>query len=87
MKKKPLVSIIIPYFKKKDFFKQTIKSIISQSYRNFEIILVYDDQNLEELFFVKKLLNKIKNKKILVNKKNLGPGFSRNKGILSSKGN
>ncbi len=87
MKKKPIVSIIIPYFKKKKFFKKTINSIVSQSYRHFEIILVYDDSDLTELLFVKKLLKKIKNKKILINKVNLGPGNARNKGILVAKGN
>ena len=86
MKKKFFISIIIPYFKKKKFFKETIKSIINQSYQNFEIILVYDDINQNELFFVKKTLGKIKNKKILVNKNNLGPGNSRNKGIATAKG-
>ena len=86
MKKNPLVSIVIPYFKKKNFFKKTIKSIVSQSYKNFEIIIVYDDKNLNELLFVKNSLKKIKRKKILINKKNYGSGISRNKGILKSRG-
>ena len=87
MKKKDIISIIIPYFKKKLFFEKTIKSISNQSYKNFEIILIYDSVNHNELLFVKKVLRKIKNKKILINKKNLGPGNSRNKGILKAKGN
>ena len=87
MKKKNIISIIIPYFKKKLFFEKTIKSISNQSYKNFEIILIYDDLDQNELSFVKKVLRKIKNKKILINKKNLGPGNSRNKGILKAKGN
>ena len=87
MKKKNIISIIIPYFKKKTFFEKTIKSKSNQSYKNFEIILIYDDLDQNELSFVKKVLRKIKNKKILINKKNLGPGNSRNKGILKAKGN
>jgi len=86
MKNKIIISVVIPYFKKKLFFKETIKSIINQSYKNFEIILIYDDMNQNQLSFVKSILKKFKNKKILVNKKNLGPGNSRNKGILESKG-
>ena len=35
-----LVSVIVPYFKKKKFIEQTIKSILSQTYKNFEIIVV-----------------------------------------------
>jgi len=86
MKKKINISVIIPYFKKKKYFEKTIKSIVNQSYKNFEIILIYDDVNQNELIFVKNVLKKIKDKKILVNKKTIGPGNSRNKGILKAKG-
>tara|TARA_Y100000590_G_scaffold409310_1_gene501378 strand:- start:251 stop:1024 length:774 start_codon:yes stop_codon:yes gene_type:complete len=86
MKNKNLVSVIIPYFKKRNFLKKTIKSIVSQTYKNIEIILIYDDKNLDDLFFIEDLLKNVKNKKIIINKKNLGPGFSRNKGILKSNG-
>ena len=81
-----LVSVIIPYYRKKPFFEKTIDSINSQTYKNFEIILIYDDNNRSDLLFVKKVLKKIKNKKIIVNKKNLGVGISRNRGINKSKG-
>ena len=81
-----LVSIIIPYYRKKLFFEKTIDSINSQTYKNFEIILIYDDNNRSDLLFVKKVLKKIKNKKIIINKKNLGVGISRNRGINKSKG-
>jgi teichuronic acid biosynthesis glycosyltransferase TuaG len=86
MKNDITVSIIIPYFRKKFFFQKTIRSIINQSFKEYEIILIYDDQDLQELDFVKKVLTKVKKKKILINKKNLGAGISRNKGILASKG-
>ena len=45
MKKKPLISIIITYYKKKDFIKQTLKSIFNQSYKNFEVIFVFDEND------------------------------------------
>ena len=81
-----LVSIIIPYYKKKSFFKKTINSVLNQTYKNFEVILIYDDNNRSELLFVKKVLKKVKNKKIITNKKNVGVGISRNHGIQRSKG-
>ena len=84
--KKNIISVIIPYFKKRIFFKETIRSIINQSYKNFEIILIYDDTNQNELKFVKDVLKKFRNKTILINKNNMGPGNSRNKGILKAKG-
>ena len=42
-----LVSIILPYYKKKDFINLTIESLLKQTYKNFEIIIVDDEQSLE----------------------------------------
>jgi len=39
-KKSPLVSIIVPTFNRKFFLEQTLNSIVNQSYKNFEIIIV-----------------------------------------------
>ena len=80
-----LVTIIIPYYKKKKFFKKTIKSVIKQTHQNFEVILIYDDVDKAELPFVKFTLRKINNVKIIINKRNLGAGYSRNIGIKKSK--
>ena len=82
-----LISIIIPFYKKKLFFFKTVKSILNQSYKNFEVILIYDDTSKTDLKFVKKVLQNIKKKKIIINKKNLGVGRSRNLGIKIAKGN
>ena len=59
-----LVSVIIPYYKKKKYFSKTISSVLSQTYRNIEIIIVYDDSDLSEFKFLSKL--KKKDKRILV---------------------
>ena len=81
----PPVSIIISYFKKKKFFEKTIDSIINQTYQNFEVIVIYDDSDRSELDWIKKILKKVRRHKIIVNKKNIGAGPSRNKGINSAK--
>jgi teichuronic acid biosynthesis glycosyltransferase TuaG len=87
MKKKiPLVSIIIAYYKKKYFFENTVNSILNQTYRNFEVIVIYDDTDKSELSFVKKIISKFPRSKVIINKKNIGAGLSRNKGIHSAKG-
>lgn len=80
------VSVIIPYYKKRFFFFDTLKSALNQTYKNFEIIIIYDDENREDLEYLKKITRFNKKITILVNKKNLGPGYSRNKGIKYSKG-
>ena len=81
-----LVSIIIPYYKKKKYIEQSINSVINQNYRNFELIIVYDDENKADLGFLKKITKKDKRIKLYINRKNLGAGRSRNKGIKLSKG-
>ena len=87
MKKKPHISIIITYFNKRRFIKKTLNSIFSQSYKNYELIFVYDDSNYEDLKYLKPYLKVFKNKKIIINKKNLGVARSRNKALAKCKGN
>ena len=81
-----LVSVIIPYYKKKKYFSKTISSVLSQTYRNIEIIIVYDDSDLSEFKFLSKLKKKHKRILLHINKKNIGAGASRNLGIKIAKG-
>ena len=62
MKKIPLVSIIISFYKKKKYIKKTLNSILNQSYKNYEIIFIYDDEDKSDLIYVKSLLKKFKKK-------------------------
>ena len=79
-----LVSVIIPFFKKKNFIDQSISSVLNQSYSNIEIIIVYDDEEKSDLEYLRKIYNSNKKIKIIVNEKNIGAGFSRNKGFLNN---
>ena len=79
--KKPLVSVLITYYKKRKYISKTLKSILDQTYKNFEIIFIYDDSNNEDLNLIRKLLSKFKKKKLIINKKNLGVAKSRNIGL------
>ena len=81
-----LISVIIPYYKKKEYITSSINSVLNQTYKNLEIIIIYDDLNKEDLNLLKKIKKKDKRIKIYINKKNLGAGRSRNKGIKLSKG-
>ncbi len=83
---KDLVSIIIPYYKKKKYILKTINSILNQSYNQFEIIIIYDDENLSDLDYLEKLFKLEKKIKIIKNLKTIGAGFSRNRGIENAKG-
>ena len=55
-----LVSVIIPYFKKKQYISETINSVLDQSYKNYEILIVYDDDCLNDLDFLEEIKKKDK---------------------------
>ena len=80
------VSVIMPYYKKLCFFEESYNSALNQNYSNIEIIIIYDDDDLTELSFIKKIINNRKNTILIINKKNYGVGFSRNIGINRSQG-
>ena len=80
-----LVSIIMPYYNKEFYFRKSINSVLNQSYKNFELIIIFDDI-LERYANFKKLIPRDKRIKVYINKKNLGAGKSRNLGIKKSKG-
>ena len=81
-----LVSVIIPYYKKKKYISETVNSVLDQSYKNFEIIIIYDDESFEDLNYIEQIKKKDKRISIIKNKKNSGAGASRNVGISKSKG-
>ena len=82
-----LVSVITPYYRKKNFIKESILSILNQSYKNLEIILIYDDFDKGDLSFIQQIVALDKRIKLIINPKNLGAGHSRNLAIKSAKGN
>jgi teichuronic acid biosynthesis glycosyltransferase TuaG len=81
-----LVSIIIPYYKKREYITATIHSVLKQTYKNIEVIIIYDDQLKKDLKFIKSLVSLDKRIALIINKKSLGAGLSRNNGIKKSKG-
>ena len=89
MKKLPYVTIIIPYKNNLEYLFIALKSIFKQSYKNFKILIVYDDEDKTDLFKIKKFFKNtlFKRKisyKIIVNKYSLGAGYARNVGIKKS---
>lgn len=81
-----LVSIIIPYYKKKLYIEEAVNSAINQTFKDIEIIIVFDDPEGNDLSYIQKISKKDKRIKLIINDKNLGAGNSRNIGILKSIG-
>ena len=90
MNKLPYVTIIIPYKNNLDYLFSALKSVFKQSYKNFKIIIIYDDEDKSDLFKIKNFFKSITIKKkipfeIIVNKNSLGAGHARNVGLKKSK--
>jgi glycosyltransferase involved in cell wall biosynthesis len=79
----PLVSIIIPYYNKKDTINRSVDSVLNQTYTNWELIIIDDksevplevsqDWNSQQIICLK-------------NEDNLGPGLSRQRGLDIARG-
>ena len=82
-----LVSVIMPYYRKKEYVENAIISVENQSYKNIELIIIYDDDDINDFKFLKNITQKYNNIKILKNDHNIGAGLSRNKGIKNANGN
>ena len=73
----PLVSIIMPYFKKDLYIEKTIESIIDQSHKELEIIIIDDELSDHSNKVLKKIQKKDLRIKIILNEKNLGAGVKK----------
>lgn len=88
MKTNPLISVIIPAYNSSQTIEEALKSVITQTYQNFEIIIIDDCSTDNTVEVIKEFIeNHPKHKIILiVNKENSGPAKSRNRGIEISNG-
>ena len=79
------VSVVIPTYNRCIYLVEAINSVLSQSYKNIEIIIV-DDASTDQTQDVLKLFSKNKNIKFFKNPKNLGQARSLNFGWKKSNG-
>ena len=84
MKSDPKVAIILPNYNSDLFLKTTINSVLNQSYKNWQLIIVDDCSNQKTQSILKTFL---KNKKIKIfwSKTNRGAAYCRNFAIKKSK--
>ena len=79
-----LISIIIPTYNRPDYLKKAIKTVLNQTYKNIEIIIVDDFSKVDN----KKIIDSFDDKRITYfkNEKNKGAPYSRNVGIKKARG-
>lgn len=78
------LSIVITTYNRPNLLKRCIKSIFTQEYKNFEIIVVDDHSTLH---YEKDILNEFPEIIYIYQDNNLGPGIARNVGIKAAKNN
>jgi len=80
----PLVSIIVPTYNRGEIISDTIVNLLSQTYKNIEIIIVDDGSNDNTEGVVREYTNgNVKYFRVYTNK---GPAYARNLGIKKSQG-
>jgi glycosyltransferase involved in cell wall biosynthesis len=82
MKTDPTVSVIIPTFNRSHLLEETLNSVLAQSFKDFEIIVV-DDASTDG---TQSLLNKYSSLITIVLDANQGVSYARNRGIEVAKG-
>lgn len=85
MLKGPLVSVIIPVYNREKHLRDTIESVLSQSYRKLEIVIVNDGSTDGSLDIIKEYAS-VDNRIKLVDKKNEGLPSARKSGLDNSSG-
>lgn len=92
LRKEPLVSVIIATFKRDKSLKNAMESLLTQTYKNIEIIIVDDNGNYEWNVLVSTTIDVFKQDnpnvdlKYIVNKSNQGSAKTRNIGIDAASG-
>lgn len=81
----PYVSVIIPTYNGAQYLEEAVSSVINQTYKNLECIIV-DDGSTDNTHQLCQNLIKNDSRIKYVYQRNRGPGSARNRGIKESKG-
>jgi glycosyltransferase involved in cell wall biosynthesis len=83
----PAVSVIIPNYNHAEYLEKRIESVLQQTYRDFEIILLDDCSDDDSFIIINKYIKHPKVSKTIVNEKNDGSAVRQwEKGISESTG-
>lgn len=80
----PLVSVVIPAYRATQYIAATLDSVLGQTLRDYEIIVVNDGS--PETRDLEKALEPYRDRLIYLRQENQGPGGARNTGILQARG-
>lgn len=78
-------SFIVPVYNTEKYLKKCLDSLVNQTYKDFEIIVVNDGSTDKSSSIISKYQKKYKNI-IVINKENEGLSMARNRGVQKSSG-
>ena len=81
-----LFSILVAHYNNFEYFKDFYKSVLAQTYQNFEIIIVDDRSTDDSLEKIKKYTAEDSRVKIFENETNRGVGFTKRKCVEMASG-
>ena len=81
---KPKISVVMPVYNSEKFLRESIESILNQTFKDFELIILNDCSTDGSLKIIKSY--KDKRIKLIENKKNIGTVKTRNVGLRAAKG-
>lgn len=79
------ISVIVPVHNSEKYISYCVKSVIAQTYENWELILV-DDGSTDNSLKILQALAKKDNRIYVIHQENEGPGRARNVGIVHATG-
>src|SRR5699024_2245764 len=80
------VSVIVPVYNTELYLERCLNSIINQSFKDLELIIVNDNSTDNSSNIIKSFIEKYKNIKYINNKENKGVSNCRNEAIKISEG-
>lgn len=80
------VSVILPVFNAEESLSRTIKSVLNQTYKNIELIIIDDCSTDNSVEIINTFIQHDSRIKLFCNLKNMGVSYSRNKGIDEATG-
>lgn len=81
-----MVSIIVTCYNIENTIGYCLESLLNQSYRDLDIILINDCSTDNSLSVVQSYIEKDSRIRVINNTTNLGPGIARNIGLSYAKG-
>lgn len=79
------ISVILPVYNCEDYLEVNLKSVLYQTYSNWELIII-DDGSTDDTFLICKQYAQMDNRIKVIHSENLGPANARNIGIANSSG-